>query len=116
MKPCRKCGSPKVAPAQAKRHDWICVKCQNARPVCLKARRDYMRRRNRTAAGKRVYARRIFVFGKHYGMARTPEEAAALRSYIRRRLCEFKQGQSARAQAEGDPYGAVPAEATAGDD
>jgi DNA-directed RNA polymerase subunit M/transcription elongation factor TFIIS len=93
MKPCRKCGSTKIPPVSARRHDWICTKCQNAHPANQKARRNYMRRRNRTAAGKRVYARRIWVAGKHYGMARTPEEAAALRSYIRRRLCEFKQNQ-----------------------
>jgi hypothetical protein len=112
MKPCRKCGSLKVAPAQAKRHDWICVKCQNARPVCLKARRDYMRRRNRTAAGKRVYARRIFVFGKHYGMASTPEDAAAIKAHIRRRIREFESRFASVEKAQGDPLGAVATKAT----
>ena len=98
---CCQCGSPKLSPAVIKRArpSSRCSRCVNASETGKAARRRYMRRWRRTERGKAYVAereaRRIRYGDREFGVARTPEDAHAIKDYIRQRVAGFKEQQRA---------------------
>jgi hypothetical protein len=115
---CRLCRVNIVPPGNLRNRRYVCSKCYRRSPVAVryeasdKARATKARYKasdKRRAAQGRSNAkrnpRRIWVAGRYHSMARTPEQAEMLNDHVRRRIDEFKQEQSARAQfVAGDPW------------
>lgn len=92
---CRLCGTGIVPPASLKRYDYRCSRCRYRSQGYQRSWRQYTaspsyRRRKRLTNVRRIRAR-----GGYYGLARTADDAAALTAHIRRRVCEFREGQRA---------------------
>jgi hypothetical protein len=73
--------------------------------------RERMRKYEASARGRERLQRRIRVGRDYRGQALTPELASLINDHARRRISEFEQGQSARAEAESRAAGAVPTQA-----
>jgi hypothetical protein len=122
---CKRCGSPKIPPAGLKRRRYVCSKCLNATPAGKAARRAYMRRYRKTAAGRVYRARQIRygLDGHYFGLAQTPEQAAQVKAHIRARVQSFKEqqrvtltGLQTGTQAQSHSDGAMATEAAARND
>ena len=82
-----------------------------------KARRDRYNRSDKgkarsrkfihTEKGKIAGQRRLRLSERYFGVADTPEQAAAINAHLKERLSVFKQRFAARAQAEGATASAV---------
>lgn len=127
MKPCNYCGQP-VPPYNLRCYSYRCGRCANIQSRA--AKRQYRRstkgrateaRFRASTKGRIVQARydatpkrrakkmrddlrRLRIAGISLGYVKTPEQAQAIRSYIRRRMNEFK---SSRRRSEMAPDGRI---------
>ena len=109
---CVKCLERPAEPGHVKRRVYRCQPCYN---ISNRAASQRYRDSDRNRAAQFRYrhsdkgrswdqqyqARKVVVSGRHYLTAETPEQARIIRDHIRRRLHEFVEGLSARAETKG---------------
>jgi hypothetical protein len=122
---CGLCRTRPVSLANVRRRIYRCQSCHNARNAAAAARyrrsdrnrasqARYRRSPHGFASRKEKDARRLRVGHRHYGMARTRDEAVRLKAYIRKRMEGYvaQQRLEARAQMESLEANAVRVSAT----
>lgn len=113
-KTCIRCHErPATRPTSIPTGPCYCHPCWQAMPCNQRAQSTRNNPKRRAYVGV-INKRRIYIGRRYVGYAKTADQARAINDHARRRLHEFEQGFKARAQAEGDPVGAVPPEATPG--
>jgi hypothetical protein len=106
---CRVCKERPSTPGRARHGQYLCSRCNNARPTGFASRQRYLASKKCRETRQRYHLnanqRRIFIGQRYHSTVASVDIAQRINAHIKERVLGFKQGQQDREKTQGTASG-----------